>query len=156
MKVCYACGVEQKEFEKWHQEKKSINEKEARIFFAEHEVWICSLGANIGSEQDGKGDLFVRPVVILKKFNGDVFWGIPLTHARKAGMLYFDLTMELGGFAILSQIRLLDAKRLHYKLAALSAERFMLLKEAFLKLATQEIVNPHLEGGGGQSPVVFL
>lgn len=145
----------EKDFEKWYREKKNIQEKISRVFFAEHEVWICSLGANVGSEQDGKGDLFVRPVVILKKFNGDVFWGIPLTHARKSGMLYFDLTVELGGFAILSQIRLLDAKRLHYKLASISAERFVLLKKSLLKLAAQEIVNPHLESGGGQSPIVF-
>ena len=144
----------EKDFGKWHREKETINEKTSSVFFVESEVWICSLGANVGSEQDGKGDLFVRPVVILKKFNGSVFWGIPLTHARKVGMLYFNLTAELGGFAILSQIRLLDAKRLHYKLASLSTERFALLKDAFLKLAAQEIVNPHLEGGGGQSPVV--
>jgi len=147
--------VEEKNFEKWHCEKEIINGKTSSVFFVESEVWICSLGVNVGSEQDGKGDLFIRPVVVLKKFNGYVFWGIPLTHARKAGMLYFDLTAELGGFAILSQIRLLDAKRLHYKLAVLSSERFVLLREAFLKLATLEIVNPHLEGGGGQSPVVF-
>jgi mRNA interferase MazF len=129
--------VGEKDFEKWHREKKIIDRKNPRVLFAEREVWICSLGANVGSEQDGKGSHFVRPVVIFKKFNRDVFWGIPMTHSQKSGKLYFDLTEELGGFAILSQIRLFDAKRLQYRLNWINLDRFALLKKAFLELASQ-------------------
>ena len=31
----------------------------------------------MGFEEDGKNDNFVRPVLVLKKFNNDMFLGIP-------------------------------------------------------------------------------
>ena len=38
---------------------------------------------NIGYEQDGSGNDFIRPVVIIRKFNNEIFWGVPLTKTRK-------------------------------------------------------------------------
>ena len=56
--------------------------------FHEREVWWCSLGANIGFEQDGGGEDFERPVVILKKFNLDACLIVPLTARPKKGIGY--------------------------------------------------------------------
>ena len=60
-----------KEYGEWHKKKKALNEREDidNIFFREKEVWWTALGVNIGFEQDGKGEEFRRPVLILKKFN---------------------------------------------------------------------------------------
>src|SRR6266566_1019469 len=46
-----------KDFAKWHTRKSEIDQREPRVFFHEREIWFCHLGANVGFEQDGKGDL---------------------------------------------------------------------------------------------------
>jgi len=48
--------------------------KKVRPFFHGREIWFCAIGANIRFEQDGSGTEFLRPVVIIKKFNKEVFW----------------------------------------------------------------------------------
>src|SRR3990167_8549365 len=102
-----------KNFKNWHKIKHYLHNKKERPFFHEGEVWFCSLGENIGFEQDGRGKEFMRPVIILKKFNNEVLWGVPLTKNTKAGKYYFTFTLKnMASTAILSQIRLIDAKRL--------------------------------------------
>ncbi len=49
-----------KNFMVWHEVKSDIDAKESKTFFHEREVWWCSLGLNIGFEQDGKGNDFSR------------------------------------------------------------------------------------------------
>ena len=73
----------EKDFLKWHKRKEKLHIEGARVFFHEREVWWCSLGYNVGFEQDGKGYNFARPIIIFKKFNNEVFWAVPLTRATK-------------------------------------------------------------------------
>ncbi len=77
-----------KDFEKWNLLQKQI-ETNLPPFFHEREIWWCSLGANIGVEEDGKNELFERPVLILRKFNKEMCWGLPLTTRKKEGPFYF-------------------------------------------------------------------
>lgn len=44
-----------------------MHASEGEILFYEREIWWCSLGVNIGFEQDGTNDLFERPVLVIKK-----------------------------------------------------------------------------------------
>ena len=37
--------------------------------FSEREVWFLKIGVNVGYEQDGNGKEYLRPAIILKKFN---------------------------------------------------------------------------------------
>ena len=74
----------EKDFWKWHGKKENIHDEGHRVFFHEREIWFCHLGANIGFEEDGKGENFGRPVVVFRKFNNEVFWGVPLTTRTKA------------------------------------------------------------------------
>lgn len=108
-----------KDFQDWHLKKEKLHDAGERLFFHDREIWYCSLGANVGFEQDGKGDDFLRPVVIFKKFNNKIFWGIPLTKSKKtipqkAEKYYFAFSFVPGvkSLAILSQLRLIDACRL--------------------------------------------
>ena len=107
-----------KDFKKWHKEKEYIHEERVRLFFNEQEVWFCSLGANVGFEQDGVGEKFLRPIVILKKFSNETFWGVPTTKKDKKGKFYFRFSYKKNEFtsAILSQVRIIDGKRLLYKI----------------------------------------
>ena len=76
------------EFNNWNEKKQKAHNDKQRPFFHEQEVWFCSLGANIGFEQDGRGDDFLRPVLVLKKFNNEIFWALPMTkNAKKANII---------------------------------------------------------------------
>lgn len=109
-------------FLEWHEKKSDIHTKSLRVYFFEREVWWYSLGLNVGDEQNGKGKSFARPIIILKKFNNNVFWGIPLTSKMKTGKFYqsVDLGDGMQRTAILSQLRLIDGKRLLDRIAILS------------------------------------
>ena len=91
----------------------------------------------MGFEQDGRGDEFLRPLIVLKKFNNEVLWGIPLTKVRKKDKPFyfiFSFHSHRETTAILSQIRLIDAKRLKYKTGDISEEDFQSLKAKIKQL----------------------
>ena len=67
-----------KDFDAWNQVKKET-EYELSRFYTVREVWWCRLGVNVGTEQDGKGMLYVRPCVILRGFGPHAFLIVPLT-----------------------------------------------------------------------------
>jgi mRNA interferase MazF len=94
-------------------------------------VWWCALGVNVGFEQDGKGSEFRRPVLILKKFNQFVFLAVPLSTKTKENNKYY-LQCNLGDgiprSVIISQIRMLDTRRLMDKLGVLDEKSFFEIK----------------------------
>jgi mRNA interferase MazF len=126
----------EKDFHNWHGKKTEVNDKDERVFFHEREIWFCHLGVNVGFEQDGKGENFGRPVIVFRKFNKEVFWAIPLTTRTKTGKFYLPINLDddLPRMAILSQLRLMDGKRLYQKLGVLSESDYKKLKEAIVKL----------------------
>lgn len=121
----------EKDFKNWHDKKEFVNNEVKRPFFHEREIWFCYLGANVGFEQDGIGADFQRPVVIMRKFNNEVCWVIPLSKTHKRGKYYFAFPFDekITSVAILSQIRLLDAKRLSRKIGDMSENDFTSLIE---------------------------
>src|SRR5579862_910695 len=104
-----------KDFQKWHTIKEKIDHTDwPSFFFGEREVWWSSLGANVGDEENGKGDGFRRPILIFKKFSPHLLWGIPITTKPKSGRFYAPVTLfdRQPRTAILSQMKPLDSKRL--------------------------------------------
>ena len=132
----------QKDFKKWHEKKVKIHNDKIRPFFHERDVWFSSLGENIGFEQDGSGENFLRPALILRKFNNEVVWALPLTRTNKTGKYYFHISFVADEGAnnnrtsvvILTQIRLVDAKRLQYKIGTVKEDEFLKIKEALVAL----------------------
>jgi PemK-like, MazF-like toxin of type II toxin-antitoxin system len=119
-----------KDFKKWHGLKSHIhNSTDDRPFFYEREIWFCYMGENVGFEQDGKGDSFLRPVMIIRKFNHEIFWGIPLTSKLRHTIHYAEVTMKNGlkGSVILSQLRLMDAKRLSHRIEVIPHIEFSVI-----------------------------
>lgn len=125
-----------KDFNKWNSEKTRVHQEENRVFFHEREIWWCRIGLNIGYEQDGKGDNFARPVIIFKKFNNEVCWVIPLSTKIKNGKFYvsIDLGDKMERVAIISQLRLIDAKRLYQKIEVLNSENYKKVQDAVINL----------------------
>lgn len=101
----------EKDFDKWNNQKKKLNKTE-RVYFHKGEIWFISIGKNIGDEEDGKNLNFERPVLITRKFNNNIFFGVPLTSQEKEGKYYHKLISFNNSVLILSQIRLFDARRL--------------------------------------------
>ncbi len=122
--------MNKKDFSLWHTKKTFVHNEKQRPFYTEREVWFCTMGENIGYEQDGRGENFLRPILILKKFNNEVLWAIPLTTNKKTGKYYynFNLKGKETSTAILSQIRLIDGKRLQYKMGDMKPVDFEEIK----------------------------
>lgn len=129
--------MDEKDFKKWHSKKALINDIVQPPFFHEREIWFCYLGTNVGFEQDGSKEDFLRPVVIVRKFNDKIFWGIPLTRPKedkkiikKSEKYYYRFSFIAGteSMAILSQIRLIDSKRLATLMGTIDREGFQKLK----------------------------
>ena len=117
-----------KDFDKWNELKKKlhISEKAKDFYFREREIWWCSIGVNIGFEEDGKNKLFERPVLIIKKFNKYVLWTLPLTRSKKSGGYYYKIIQgnEDDSVVILSQLRLISSKRLLRKMRMIKKMEF--------------------------------
>lgn len=125
-----------KDYSLWHKIKSWLHNNKPRVFFHEREVWWCSIGLNVGFEQDGKGRDYARPVLIIKGFSKEVFLCVPLTTKNKTNRFYADVDINDGikRKAILSQIRLIDAKRLQEKIGVVDVLEFKKIKEAIIKL----------------------
>ena len=115
-----------KDFDNWNIEKKNIeNVGHETLLFHEREIWWCSIGLNIGDEQDGKNELYERPVLILKKFNNKLAWVLPMTTKHKEGIYYYPLSYKGKTFSvILSQLRLVSTKRFHRLVRKISPHQF--------------------------------
>ncbi len=119
-------------YDEWNEYKKLANFSDRReVFFRERDIWWCSIGLNIGDEEQGKGDYYSRPVLILKKFSRNLFWGIPLTSSIKEGVFYEKIIMKDGKIitALITHMRLFDARRLNSKIERISSEGFEKVKQ---------------------------
>jgi mRNA-degrading endonuclease toxin of MazEF toxin-antitoxin module len=120
-----------KDFDTWIEHKKTINSASGKLY-AKRDIWWCSLGVNVGFEQDGTGKLHERPVVVLRGFNRAVCLVVPLTTSTKANKYHVSLG-EIDGkpaAAIISQIRLIDTRRFIDKIGMLDKEKFTEMKNA--------------------------
>ena len=118
-------------FNNWNKVKQKSHKNHERVFFKERDIFFMKIGKNIGYEQNGKGEDFSRPIVILRKFNNEIFLGIPLTTSNKTGPYYFEFSFikNIKSTAIVSQIRLWDQKRLIKKIGMIGKTDFEQLKK---------------------------
>ena len=112
----------QKDFDNWNQLKPKLDATKKMPTFQEREIWWCSIGINIGNEEDGKSEMFSRPILIIRKFNDIIFWGLPLTTAIKDNRYYYKISFQGKNVcAMLSQLKMLDSRRLTTKIGQLTA-----------------------------------
>ena len=121
----------EKDFIGWHALKEQLHDRQEVPTFQEREIWWCSIGANIGYEQDGKHVAYHRPVLITRKFSRHLFLGVPLTTKIKTIPHYHRFTFkEREQCALLMQVRAWSAKRLQRRLGKLPEQEFCLIREA--------------------------
>lgn len=134
-----------KDFDGWHPCKTWINQSKTRPTIRQREIWWCSIGVNVGVEQDGKNSLYERPVLIVRKFNHRHFLGTPLTTQIKdlpwRHTIYYRNKAEgrtREGQAILSQLRAYDTARLTRHLARLGNTQFNALVQTIQEMLSTE------------------
>lgn len=120
-----------KDFDGWNERKKETNAEEPRLYTV-REIWWCRLGVNVGSEQDGSGKWFLRPVVILRGFSANTCLVVPLTTSPLKHTLRILVGRIQGeqASALLSQVRVIDTRRLVEKVGFLDKEIFKELRKA--------------------------
>lgn len=125
-----------KDFDSWNIQKKAIHNLGTNKFYHPRDIWWCNLGVNIGFEQDGTGIEKERPVVIIRGFNKSVCLIIPLTTSQKSNKYYLKLGKvdNKKASAIISQIRLIDTKRLTNKIGIINKKKFEKIKKAVKNL----------------------
>ena len=127
------------EFDKWNEIKK-VTQKEGTLrSFKNRDIFYMKMGQNIGYEQNGKGNNFVRPVVVLKKFNKGMFFGVPLSTQIKEGAFYYKFSFQKNdkisqNIALLSQMKLYSSNRLLNKIGVINQSDFENVKIGVIKL----------------------
>jgi N-acylneuraminate cytidylyltransferase/pseudaminic acid cytidylyltransferase len=130
--------INKNEFDKWDELKQKLNKKSRYIDLKERKIFLVAVGKNIGVESYGKGDFFVRPVLVYKKLGRDYFLGIPLTSKEKKGNYFFEFEFVKGkkSYAMFNQIRTFSSNRVIKFLGRISRKDFYLLKEKFINFIT--------------------
>ena len=104
-------------FRKWMAQKETIHNKKPTRTFKVGELWWCRIGENVGSEICGKGNDYLRPIIIVAKLSKTDLIGVPLTSQGKTGSWYveFEFRDKLQR-AVLVQVENISMYRLHHKM----------------------------------------
>jgi mRNA interferase MazF len=121
----------EKNCDAWNDIKKKTDAEKSRLYTV-REVWWCRLGVNVGTEQDGRGKWFVRPCVILRGFGSEACLVVPLTTSPRKHLLRVSVGVVDGrsARANLSQLRVVDTRRLESKIGFLEREYFANIQKA--------------------------
>ena len=102
---------------------------------SEGDIWWASIGENVGSEINGKSDLFSRPAVIYKKLAHGFYFVIPTTTQERTGSWFVPFRQRNKAMvACLHQARAIDYRRLSSKLGTLDDEDLERIKAGFRSL----------------------
>lgn len=138
----------EKNFDTWNEVKKELDTKiiDRDLFFHAREVWWCSLGINVGVESNGKNENFERPILIIKKFNANMIWCLPITSTIKKSFFHYQIKFNnKKRSVILSQIRVVSSKRLLRKIHTIDDIEFDNIIDILSGLIKSE--TPTLGGG---------
>lgn len=125
----------EKDFDGWIRLKKKLHNIGKTRPIHEGDVWWYAAGENIRSEINGKSKRFSRPILIIRKFGRQSFWGVPLTSQNHDGDWYvkFDFRNKVE-FAAIIQLRNVDVARLYDKIGQVPVSDLNRVKYGILKL----------------------
>jgi mRNA-degrading endonuclease toxin of MazEF toxin-antitoxin module len=141
-----------KNFDEWNSIKKIIDGKNevpnnvlpkittiGKIsYFNERDIVWISCGINIGIESDGKGELYLRPALILRKLNKNHYIVLLCTTTQKEHPYYFKINSENQKLKdtkiILTQVKTIDKKRMIERMVTISENDYKEVKNKFLSI----------------------
>ena len=111
-----------KNFNNWNTVKKETQQITKKVYFKDRDIFWTKIGENIGFEQNGKGEEFQRPVLVVKRYTNDMFLGIPLSTTLREGSFYFQFSFleDKQSTALLVQHKLYSNKRLIKKIGMIN------------------------------------
>lgn len=130
-----------KKFDEWNEVKKDTEENNRVIGIKPREIFWAKIGENVGFEQNGKGDNFARPVLIIKKLTKELFLGIPLTSSIREDSNYFHpfeyhnaANGQVKNTALILQMKAFSIKRLMNRTGIMDKQNFELILEKGKKM----------------------
>jgi len=140
-----------KDFDNWNEKKKTLNDALSKApYFKEREIWWLSIGVNVGYEEDGKSNAFSRPVLVIRKFNRNLFLGVPLSTRVKVSPFYIFIIFDNRPMAVMiSQLRVFSSKRLLGEMGKLEDVYYQNILSRIRELFLSSSTNGQLAIGGG-------
>ncbi len=122
-----------KDFDKWNKNKQFVDKYHKNVFCYPREIWWCVVGVNIGAEIDGKNHHFERPVLVMKVYNKETIFVLPLTTKANNHRFYHKIKMaNQVSYVSLTQGRVISNKRLLRKLDVLEEKCFNEVRKEWL------------------------
>ena len=102
----------EKDFDKWNELKKKIENYSNSLIIREWEIWWSSLWINTKTESCGKWPEFRRPVLIIKKLSNDTCFILPLSTKIKSWTWFANYEINWMQYtALLYQLRMIHTNR---------------------------------------------
>lgn len=115
----------QKDFDGWNVKKRITHGRPEIIGVHERDIWWVSFGINIGVETDGKHGNYERPALVVRKFNNQMLWVLPITSQNKTSDFHEKVIFDSKEyFVALTQLRTVSTKRLLRKEGMLPLAHF--------------------------------
>lgn len=114
-------------FNEWNNLKQKIDENKVNFHIKQRQIWNCYMWINVWFEEDWKWEEFNRPIIVLKKI-WIMYLCIALTTHGKDNDFYYKLSEDISrknSYLILSQPKLFDIKRFHYKVGTVPKDEFL-------------------------------
>ena len=135
-----------KAFDQWNVVKRRTEKQPVLIHVKEREIYHARLGENVGHEQCGKGEEFVRPVLVVKRLSRELFFAVPLSTTIRQGTFYHTFRFLTGreSCALLVQGKVMSSRRLLNKIGVMKKEEFQALKIRLgsLLIGEEEVTPP--------------
>lgn len=120
----------EKRFDEWNELKKTIHTRNKQREYREGEVWWYFAGENIGREINGKGPIFIRPILIIRKYGKESFFGVPLSTKAQTGRWFSPLEVNRKpAVVLLSQAGSFSVNRLRGCLDRISGPELSRIRE---------------------------
>ncbi len=112
IKVYFNLIIMEKDFDRWNELKKEIENNTNDLIIKEWEIWWSSVWVNIGAESCWKWLEFRRPVLVVKKLSKDTCFVIPLSTKIKTGTWFVNYTISWKKYtALLYQLKMMHTNR---------------------------------------------
>lgn len=114
-----------KHFDEWNEVKKILQKSSNIPIYHERDVWWYAAGENLGSEINGKGTKFSRPILIVRKYGATTFFGVPLSTKDLKGFWYDSVEIKgVNRCVLLSQAGSFSVFRLYERIDKISKTDF--------------------------------
>ena len=123
-----------KDFDKWNSVKKRIHSDERKVSIRAGEVRWVSCGVNVGSEIDGKGESFTRPMLVAHVVGSVLALVVPLSTKLKevAGYIPFEFQGKQISLCV-HQMRIISQRRVLARKGRISEKRLRQVKSEIRK-----------------------